>query len=201
MINKIFNNKLFPYLIILTLLTYIYFQRSCSNVKTITKKENVIKFDTVTVFKELPSKVITKYKTTKGDVIYLPGKVDTVEIKTFEKASDSTQFKMFTEATKIRQYKQEFKDSLADVSIFAETKGELLKMAPTITIKARLPEKKTTFALYAGGGLYSYKLDDVKYKLNLRFQNKKGDLFSGSFDPQTKSIFIDYDLRILNIRK
>lgn len=201
MINKIFNTKAFSLIVIFVLLCYIFFQESCSNPKIITKKESIIQYDTITIFKELPSKTITKYITKEGKIIILPGKIDTVEVKVFEKADDNKQLELYTDAIKIRQYKQEFKDSLADISIFAETKGELLKMAPTITIKARLPEKKTTFALYVGGGLYSYKLDDVKYKLNLRFQNKKGDLFSGSFDPQTKSIFIDYDLRILNIRK
>lgn len=199
--NKIFNNKLFLYLTILLLLVYIFFERSCSDSKIITKKESVIKYDTIKVFKELPSKIITKYKTKEGKIIYLPGKVDTLEIKTFEKAPDSTQFKMFTDATKIRQYTQVFKDSLADVSIFAETKGELVKMAPTVTLKAILPEKKTTFALYGGGGLYLYNLEKLNYKFNLRFQNKKGDLISGSYDPFTKTGFIDYDFRFINIRK
>lgn len=200
--NKIFNNKLFLYLTILLLLVYIFFERSCSDSKIITKKESVIKYDTIKVFKELPSKIITKYKTKEGKIIYLPGKVDTLEIKTFEKASDSTQFKMFTDATKIRQYTQVFKDSLADVSIFAETKGEIVKMAPTVTLKATLPEKKTVFAMYTGGELYiPHTLNNISYKINLRFQNKKGDLWSSGYDPVNQIGFLGYDLRIINIRK
>jgi len=193
--------KLIQPVIILMLLIIIFLQRSCYSDNIKYKTKLVKQFDTIYKPVELPSKTITKYKNIKGDIVYLPGKVDTIEIKVFEKAEDSTKIKMFADATKIRQYKNDFNDSIADVSIFTETKGELIKIAPTITIKARLPEKKTMFALYGGGGLYLYNLQKPSYKLNVRFQNKKGDLFSGSYDPLTKSGFIDYDLRFINIKK
>lgn len=192
--------KLIQPIIILILLIIIFLQRSCDN-KIVYKTKLVKQFDTIYKPVELPSKTITKYKNIKGDVVYLLGKVDTVEIKTFEKAPDTVKVSMYTNVTKIRQYRNDFNDSIADISIFTETKGELLKIAPTITIKARLPEKKTVFALYGGGGLYLYNLEKPSYKLNLRFQNKRGDLFSGSYDPLTKSCFIDYDFRFINIKK
>lgn len=194
--------KIIPYIIIFFLLFVFFIDRCSSNKSNIIYKTKLVKqFDTIYKPIELPSKIITKYKTIKGDTIFIKGKVDTVEVKVFEKAEDSTKIKMFANATKIRQYKNEFNDSIADVSIFTETKGELLKIAPKITIKARLPEKKTVFALYGGGGLYLYNLEKPSYKLNLRFQNKRGDLFSGSYDPLTKSGFVDYDLRFINIKK
>ena len=196
-----FNIKTIPYLLLFLAISYIFLQRSCDNKSIIYKTKLVKQFDTIYKPVELPSKTITKYKNIKGDVVYLPGKVDTIEIKTFEKAPDTVKVTMFVDATKIRQYKNDFNDSIADISIFTETKGELLKIAPTITIKARLPEKKTVFALYGGGGLYLYNLEKPSYKLNLRFQNKRGDLFSGSYDPLTKSGFVDYDFRFINIKK
>jgi len=192
--------KLILPFIILILLVIIFLQRSCNN-NIVYKTKLVKQFDTIYKPVELPSKIITKYKNTKGDIVYLPGKVDTIEIKVFEKAKDTTKTKMFADAIKIRQYKNDFNDSIADVSIFTETKGELLKIAPKITIKARLPEKKTVFALYTGGGLYLNNNFDLGYKLDVKFQNKKGDLFGGSYDPINKVVFIDYNIRLINIKK
>lgn len=194
------KNKI-PYLIIITLFVIIFLQRNCSDNKISYKTKLVKQFDTIYEPKELPSKTITKYKTIKGNIVYLPGKVDTIKVKVFEKAEDSTKIKMFADATKIRQYKNNFNDSIADVSIFTETKGELLKIAPKITIKARLPEKKTTFSLYTGGGLYLNNNFDLGYKLDVKFQNKKGDLFGASYDPINQVIFMDYNIRLINIKK
>ena len=194
------KNKI-PYIIIIILLTIIFLQRSCNNNNIGYKTKLVKQFDTIYKPIQLPSKIVTKYKNIKGDVVYLPGKVDTVEVKVFEKAEDTTKTKMFVDAIKIRQYKNDFNDSIADVSIFTETKGELLKIAPKITIKARLPEKKTVFALYTGGGFYLNNKFNVGYKIDVKFQNKKGDLFGGSYDPINKVIFAEYNIRLINIKK
>jgi hypothetical protein len=193
--------KLIPYFIIIGLLFIIFLQRSCYS-DTIKYKTKLVKqFDTIFLPKELPSKIVTKYKNIKGDVVYLPGKVDTVQVKVFEKAPDTVKVTMYADATKIRQYKNDFNDSIADVSIFTETKGELLKIAPKITIKARLPEKKTVFALYTGGGLYLNNNFDLGYKYDIKFQNKKGDLFGASYDPINNVIFAEYNIRLINIKK
>jgi hypothetical protein len=186
---------------ILALLIIIFLQRSCYKSDIISKGKEVVKYDTIYKPTQLPSKETIKYINTKGETIYIEGKVDTVEVKVFETATDSTKTNMFIEATKIRQYKQQFNDSIADISIFAETKGELLKIAPTVTVKARLPEKKTIFAAYAGAGLYANTNLGINYQLNLKFQNKRGDLISGSYDIFNKVIFLGYDIRILNIKK
>ena len=75
-------------------------------------------------------------------------------------------------------------------------------MTPTVTIKARLPEKKTVFALYGGGGIYMpHTLNQIGYKIDLLFQNKKGDLFSTGYDPINKVGFIGYAFRIINIKR
>jgi len=197
------NKKYIQPIIIVVLLFVIFIQRSCnSNLPVIKYKDKlIVKYDTVNNPVELHYKTITKYKNLKGNTIYLPGKVDTVEVKVFEKAEDTIKTNMFSDAIKIRQYKNEFNDSLADISIFTETKGELLKISPTINIKARLPEKKTLFAIYLGGGMYINENFNLGYKLNLRFQNKKGNLISGGYDPVNKKIFAEYDFRLINIKK
>lgn len=193
--------KLIQPIIIIFLLATLFIQRSCNSNNIFYKTKLVKQFDTIYKPSEIKTKYITKYKTIKGDSIFIKGKIDTVKIKIFERSTDSIKTNMFIDATKIRQYKNIFNDSVADISIFTETKGELLKIAPKIIIKARLPEKKTIFALYGGGGLYLYNLEKFSYKLNLRFQNKKGDLISCSYDPITNTGFVDYDLRFINIKK
>lgn len=190
-----------PYIVILVLCTLLFLQRSCKGDKVVYKDNIVKQYDTIFYPKEIATKYITKYKTIKGDTITIKGRVDTVVVREFEKSADSNKTQMFIDATKIRQYTNDFNDSVADVSIFTETKGELLKIAPKITIKARLPEKKTIFALYCGGGMYLDRNFNLGYKVNIRFQNKRGDLMSGSYDPINKVIFAEYDFRFINIKK
>lgn len=204
MINKIkkfINKNIFPYLIIIILLGYIFLQRSCDSNKTITPKQSIVHYDTIYKPVELPSKIITKYKTIQGKEITIQGKIDTLYIKQFEKAADTTKTEMFIDATKIRQYTNSFNDSLADVSIFTETRGELLKIVPTVTIKARLPEKKTVFAVYGGTEVFNnFKFNNFGVKANLMFQNKKSDLFTGGYDTN-ETIYLGYNFRFLNIKK
>lgn len=195
-----FLKKIAQPIVLVAALAYIFLHRNCDN-PVIPKGKEIIVYDTIYKPIQLPPKEIIKYITKEGKEILVQGRIDTIEVKVFEKAPDSVKTNMFVDCKTIKQYNQTFKDTLADVSIFAETEGRLLKLVPTVIIKARLPEKKTTFAMYAGGGLYLYKLNEMNYKLNLRFQNKRGDLFSGSYDPSTKTTFIDYDFRFINIKK
>lgn len=195
------DKRYVPYIVILVLCTLLFIQRSCKGDKVIYRDNIVKQYDTIYAPKEIQTKIVTKYRTIKGDTITIKGRVDTLVVKEFEKSTDSTKTQMFIDATKIRQYKNDFNDSVADVSIFTETKGELLKIAPKITIKSRLTEKKTVFALYGGGGMYLDRNFNLGYKLNVRFQNKRGDLFSGSYDPINKVIFAEYDLRLINIKR
>jgi hypothetical protein len=199
----IYYKKLIQPIIILILLIIIFFQRSCfKDDNKISYNTKIVKqFDTIHKPISLPSKIITQYKTSKGDTVFINGKVDTVIVKQFEVSNDSVKTQMFIDATKIRQYKNEFNDSIADVSIFTETKGELLKIAPTITIKARLPEKKTVFALYGGFETFNnLQLNNFGTKGNIFFQNKRGDLFSTGYDTNS-NIYLGYSFRFINIKK
>jgi hypothetical protein len=154
------------------------------------------------VFKpaEIKTKIVTKYKTLKGDDVLIAGKVDTIEIKTFEKATDSAQFNMFTNATKIRSYKNEFNDSVADVSVYTETKGELLKIVATVHTK-QVKKVETVFALYTGLEVYNnLQFNNPGVKVDLGIQNKKGDIVTGGYDTN-KNIYLGYKVRLINIRK
>jgi hypothetical protein len=135
----------------------------------------------------------------KGETVYLSGKVDTVLVKEFENSDKKDS--LYADAIRIRQYRQDFNDSIADVSIFAETQGELLKLAPTVKLKTRLPEKNTVFALYGGVDVFnSTSLDNFGVRAQLGVQNKRGDIISAGYDTNN-NVYLGYTVRILNIRR
>ena len=186
------------YVLIGLLIFSLFLQRSCSN--KVIKPIEVVKYDTI--FKPVVSKpvVTTKYKTIKGKDILIPGKIDTIEVKVFEKAVDTVKLNMFIDATKIRSYTTRFNDSVADVSIYSETKGELLKIVPTVKIK-QVSVKETVFALYAGLEVYNnLQLSNPGVKVDLGIQNKKGDIFTGGYDTN-QNIYVGFKKQIFNIKK
>ena len=189
------------YIIIGLLIFSLFLQRSCSNNKqSFQKVKTIIQYDTI--FKPPESKpiVITKYKTIKGKDILIAGKIDTIEVKIFEKAVDSVQFNMFTNATKIRSYTTQFNNSDADISIYTETKGELLKIAPTVTIK-QSKVKESVFAVYGGLEVYNnLQLANPGVKVDIGIQNKKGDIFTGGYD-MNQNIYVGFKKQLFNIKK
>jgi hypothetical protein len=186
------------YILIGLLVASLFLQRSCSN--KVTKVKTIVQYDTIFKPSENKTKVVTKYRNVKGDDILILGKIDTVEVKVFEKATDSVQFNMFTNATKIRSYTTEFKDSVADVSIYTETKGELLKIVPTVKVK-QVKVKETVFALYGGIEVYNnLQLSNPGVKVDLGIQNKKGDIFTGGYDTN-QNIYIGFKKQIFTIKK
>lgn len=191
------RDRILPYLIIVALVAILFTHRSCGHQKVVTR--NTVKFDTIYRPVELPQKVVTRYVNKKGETVYLPGKVDTLLVKEFEDSDNKDS--LYADAIKIRQYRQDFNDSIADVSIFAETQGELLKLAPTVKIKARMPEKKTVFALYGGVEVFnSTSLDNFGVKAGVGVQNKRGDIISAGYDTN-KNVYLGYSVRIFNIRR
>jgi len=186
------------YVIIGLLIFSLFLQRSCSN-KSI-KLQEVIKYDTI--FKPVASKpvVTTKYKTIKGKDILIPGKIDTIEVKVFEQSVDTIKLNMYINATKIRSYTTQFNKSDADISIYSETKGELLKIVPTVKIK-QVSVKETVFALYAGLEVYNnLQLSNPGVKVDLGIQNKKGDIFTGGYDTN-QNIYVGFKKQLFNIKK
>lgn len=186
------------YIIIGLLIFSLFLQRSCSN--KIIKPREVIKYDTI--FKPIASKptIITKYKTIKGKNILIPGKIDTVEVKVFEQSVDSTKLNMYVNATKIRSYTTQFNKSDVDISIYTETKGELLKIVPTVTIK-QSKVKEVVFAMYGGIEVYNnLQLSNPGVKVDLGIQNKKGDIFTGGYDTN-QNIYVGFKKQLFNIKK
>ena len=186
------------YILIGLLIFSLFLQRSCNN--KIAKVKTVVQYDTIFKPLETKTKVVTKYRNIKGDDVLIPGKIDTIEVKVFEKSVDSVQFKMFVNATKIRSYTTKFNDSVVDVSIYTETKGELLKIVPTVKVK-QVKVKETVFALYGGVEVYNnLQLSNPGIKVDLGIQNKKGDIFTGGYD-MNQNIYIGFKKQIFTIKK
>jgi len=107
---------------------------------------------------------------------------------------------MYIDARKIRSYTTDFNNDDADISIYTETKGELLKIVPTVTIK-QFKVKETVFAMYGGLEVYNnLQLSNPGIKVDLGIQNKKGDIFTGGYDTN-KNIYIGYKKQLFKIRK
>lgn len=197
--------------VIIGLSIYIFLNRSCSkptskdNYQKFQTKEVVGKFETQKNPKEIDSKKTYIYKPSKGKSIVTKNPIDSILIESFIKAPDIVKTEMFVDQAQIRSYKNVFDNIDATVTIDTKVRGELLEMTPSYVFKSRLDSikvKETTFAMYAGAGIYSSP-DATKtgFKVNLRFQNKKGDLFSTSYDLLNKIIYAEYDIRFINIKK
>ena len=87
-----------------------------------------------------------------------------------------------------------------DVSIYTETKGELLKIVPTVKVK-QVKVKETVFALYAGLEVYNnLQLSNPGIKADIGIQNKKGDIFTGGYD-MNQNIYIGFKKQLFNTKK
>lgn len=177
--------------IIIIILVFIVFFQRCN------KKENIVNntvFDTIYAPSEIKNNYITKYKSKKQDTVFIfKEKVDTLRIYNFEKSNDSEKIEKFADAIAVRQYKDTFfnkKDNLK-IIVFNEVEGKLLKTHA----ESFVGERKPSFALYAGAGTYS-SFNNLNFKFNIGFQNKKEDILFLSYDPFTKTGFIDYNIKI-----
>ena len=208
-IQQINYRKLIQPLIIFGLLIYIFLLKSCNNpsknndiYQKFKTKEIVGKFDTIKKPKELSSNKKYKYSPKQSKPIITNNPIDSILVEKFEKAPDSTKIKLFVDQTQIRSYKQEFDDKYIKITFFAKTRGELLEISPEYIIKPQndsIKIKQSVFALYLGGGAYYNNM--LNYKIDIGFQNKKGDILFIGYDPFNKVYFAEYNLRIFNIKK
>lgn len=205
----------FTLVLLIIAIIIIFFQRSCNNQKTTTISRSV----TVPESKgAILTSSVEKLDDGSNTIIYRSKLVYTENTDTQEKLdqyikeNDSLKrLKMYGDAITTREQVNTFEDSLLQVKVKSKVEGKLLNMSIVdYTVKSReLPItieqpkiKETKFALYAGGGAYyNNKYQELGYKAGLGFQNKKGDILDVSYDPLNKAVFLDYKLRIINIKK
>lgn len=213
MIN--FKTKFYIGLIVIGLISIFFCQRGCSA----TSKGNVTKQSVVIPEKSGELKtptVVIKNKGVKDSIIYRNVIIKTENpfnkklAKDFiasQKENDSLKtLKLYLDAIQEKDGTYVFDNNDIKLDIKIKTRGEVLKVTPTYTIKEQqqkveVKNKETVFAIYLGGSIETTTtLDRLTPKVNIGIQNKRGDILSVQYGVD-KSIGVGYNLRIINIKK
>ena len=149
----------------------------------------------------------------KGETIYKENPIDKKLIaeneklkSDYAKASDSIKQLSFNKAIQLNKFSTKFEDENLLLNINGVVQGEVKEITPNYIIKEKKVEvpvkvKETVFRLL--GGLEvgnNTKLDNFKVKANLMFQNRKGNIISGSFDTN-QTVWVGYNLSIFDIKR
>lgn len=127
-------------------------------------------------------------------------------IQDFAKANDSIKQLSFNKAIQLNKFAAKFEDDNLVININGVVQGEVKEVTPNYTIKERKMEvpvkaKETVFRVLGGLELgNNTQLDAFKVKANLMFQNKKGNIISGSFDTN-QTVWVGYNISIFDIKK
>jgi hypothetical protein len=127
-------------------------------------------------------------------------------VQDFAKANDSIKQLSFNKAIQLNKFSTKFEDENVVLNINGVVQGEVKEITPNYTIKERkmevpVKQKETVFRLLGGLELgNNTQLDAFKVKANLMFQNKKGNIISGSFDTN-QTIWVGYNISIFDIKK
>ena len=125
----------------------------------------------------------------------------------FAKETDSLKKVIaYNKAIKLNAFSTKFEDENVVLNINGVVQGEVKEVTPNYTIKEKKIEvpvkvKETVFRLLGGLELgNNTQLNDFKLKANLMFQNRKGNVLSGSFDTN-QTVWVGYNMSIFNIKK
>jgi adenylate cyclase class IV len=149
----------------------------------------------------------------KGETIYKENPIDKKLIaeneklkSDYAKANDSIKQLSFNKAIQLNKFSTKFEDENLVLNINGVVQGEVKEISPNYTIKEKKVEvpvkvKETVFRIL--GGLEvgnNTKLDNFKVKANLMFQNRKGNIISGSFDTN-QTVWVGYNVSIFDIKR
>ena len=122
----------------------------------------------------------------------------------YSKMSDSLKSKAYEKAIKLNSFSSKFENDDILLNINGTVRGEVQEITPSYTIKSQkveVPVKQTVFRLLAGAEIGSSIITPkLNFKANLMFQNRKGDIISGSYDTN-QTIWIGYNKSIFNIKR
>lgn len=122
----------------------------------------------------------------------------------YSKMSDSLKSKAFDKANQLNNFSSKFEDDNLLLNINGIVRGEVQEITPSYTIKSQkveVPVKQTVFRLLGGAEIGSSIITPkLNFKANLMFQNRKGDIISGSYDTN-QTIWIGYNKSIFNIKR
>ena len=117
--------------------------------------------------------------------------------KDFAKANDSIKKLSFNKAIQLNKFSTKFEDENIVLKVNGVVRGEVKEVTPDYTIKKKEIEvpvkvKETVFRVLAGGAIgLNKKMNQATYKLDLNFQNRKGNIISVGYDTDNK-IWLGY---------
>ena len=149
----------------------------------------------------------------KGKITFIENPIDKKLIdeneklkSDYAKANDSIKQLSFNKAIQLNKFSTKFEDENLLLNINGVVQGEVKEITPNYTIKEKKIEvpvkvKETVFRIL--GGLEvgnTAQLDAFKLKANLMFQNRKGNIISGSFDTD-QTIWVGYNVSIFDVKR
>ena len=149
----------------------------------------------------------------KGKITFIENPIDKKLIaeneklkSVFAKANDSIKQLSFNKSIQLNKFSTKFEDENLLLNINGVVQGEVKEITPNYTIKEKKIEvpvkvKETVFRIL--GGLEvgnTAQLDAFKLKANLMFQNRKGNIISGSFDTD-QTIWVGYNVSIFDVKR
>lgn len=130
----------------------------------------------------------------KGETVYKENPIDKKLIaeneklkNDFAKANDSIKQLSFIKAIQLNKFSTKFEDENVILNINGVVQGEVKEITPNYTIKKKTVEvtvkpKETVFRLLVGGGIgFNNPMNKAIYKVDLGFQNRKGDIISAEY--------------------
>lgn len=190
--------KYFWQILVVILVFALFLQQSCS-VDKITKNDSVIitkpKSGSFDYYK--PKEIFkTKYSyiTTKGDTIELENPINKeLEQKYLSALSENEKLKLYLKAIQKRTYNDTLENKHLKFSYTALTTGTLDSIKFDYIIKSdTIKIKQPIFRLLAGPSLeFNYLTMKPSIGINVGFQNKKGNIFTGGFN-SSQQITIGY---------
>ena len=127
----------------------------------------------------------------------------------FEKATTVEKPLLFDKAIQLNKFSTKFEDNNLILNINGIVQGEVKEITPNYIVKEKkieipVKQKETVFRLLGGIGLGTNKvLNQFMYKLDLGFQNKKGDIISAEYINIENNNFgmVSYKKSIFNIKR
>lgn len=199
---------------VLAILIFSWF-KSCSS-PTVPKTQTVIVPEIKGELKpqkpeSKPIEENLKNEIKKDGLVYVKNPLNDILLKENEKLkadylkmSDSLKFKAFEKSIELNTFSSKFEDDNLLININGIVRGEVQEITPSYTIKERKFEvtvKQTVFRLLGGVEIGSSIIaPKLNVKANLMFQNRKGDIISGSYDAN-QNVWIGYNKSIFNIKR
>lgn len=150
---------------------------------------------------------------TSKEILYVENPIDEKLIaeneklkNDFAKANDSIKKLQFNKAVQLNEFSTKFEDDNLILNVNGVVQGEVKEITPNYIIKEKkidVPVKQKETVLRLLGGLEvgnNTKLDNFKVKANLMFQNRKGNIISGSFDTN-QTVWMGYNVSIFDIKR